>query len=171
MSKNFYITVLWVIVFSILAGNCQSNTTSSQQKSEIPPIELLLPDSVSIFQTTTLSRKKPVVLLFFNTTCDHCQKEAVDLVKNKSVLKKIQLVMISSENLQLISKFYDQYELSAISNLIIGKDFRNNGMKHFQYETVPFCAIYSRHHQFIASLERDFNTEKILQQLKAKDEL
>jgi thiol-disulfide isomerase/thioredoxin len=171
MNKNFFSSIFFAISFSILAGNCQSNTQTTKQKSEIPSIEVLLPDSASIFQTTTLSQKKPVVLLFFNTTCDHCQQEALDLVMHKTELRKIQLVMMSSENLNLIRKFYDQYELSSINKLIIGKDIRNSGMKHFQYESLPFCAIYTREHLFISSLERDFKTVKIIQLLKAKGEL
>ena len=171
MNKNFFTTFFWVIGFSIFLGNCQSNSASSQKKSDIPSIELLSLDSSSVFQTNTLSRKKPVVLLFFNTTCDHCQKEAVDLVKNKGDLKKIQLVMISTESLNAIRIFYEQYSLSEINKLIIGKDFHYAGIKFFNYESVPYCAIYSREHLYLDSLERDFNTQAILQKLKNRGEL
>lgn len=171
MNKNIFSCIFFAITFSILAGNCQSNSPSAQKKSDIPSIEILSLDSTSVFNTNTISNKKPVVLLFFNTTCDHCQKEATDLVKNKAELKKIQLVMISTENLTAISSFYKQYALSTLDNLIIGKDFLNTGAKFYMFESVPYCAIYTRDYLYLDSLERDFNTQDILMKLKNKGEL
>ena len=171
MNKNIFSCIFFAISFSMLACSCQSNSASGQKKSDIPSIELLSLDSSSVFQTNTLSKKKPVVLLFFNTTCDHCQKEAADLVKNKEDLKKIQLVMISTENLNAIRIFYEQYSLSEINKLIIGKDFHYAGINFFKYESVPYCAIYSREHLYLDSLERDFNAQAILQKLKKRGEL
>lgn len=135
-------------------------------KSDIPSIGLLSLDSSSVYQTNKLPLQKPVIINFFNSTCDHCQKEAIDLAKNKEAFKKVQLVMISSENLPAIRNFYKEYQLSDIPNIIIGKDYLYTGIKIFKYESTPFCAVYSKGGTYMGSLEGDFNTLKILQKLE-----
>lgn len=171
MARNIILIFSFGFIFSILASNCQTNSASTPANSEIPSIEILLTDSATIFHTSTLSARKPVVLLFFSSTCDHCQKEATDMVQKKEILKKIQLVMISTEELFAIRNFYEQYGLSAVSKLIIGKDIRYAGIKHFQFESIPYCALYSRGHKYLGSLERNFNTDSIILKLKEKGEL
>lgn len=171
MARNNLFIVSFGFIFSILASNCQSNSASTPANSEIPSIEILLTDSSTIFQTNTLSASKPVVLLFFSSNCDHCQKEATDMVQKKEILSKIQLVMISTEELYAIRNFYNQFGLSVINKLIIGKDIRYAGIKHFQFESIPYCALYSRGHKYLGSLERNFNTDSIILKLKEKGEL
>jgi thiol-disulfide isomerase/thioredoxin len=171
MVRNYLLIISFGFIFSILGINCQSNSAPTPANSEIPSIEILLTDSSTIFHTNTLSARKPVVLLFFSSNCDHCQKEAEDLVHHKETLKKIKLVMISTEELYVIRNFYEQYGLSAVNKLIIGKDIRYAGIKHFQFESIPYCAFYSKGHKYLGSLERNFNTNSIILKLKEKGEL
>lgn len=132
----------------------------------MPSIEIQLLDSTTIFHTQKLAKDKPVVLLFFHTTCDHCQKKATELVANKEKLKQFRLVMMSNESIFLTKKFYLQYGLNRINNLVIGRDYKYSGAKYYAFESFPFCAMYSKEHKFIKSLERNFTLMDILKALE-----
>lgn len=140
-------------------------------KNGLPAIEVLLSDSSRVFRTTTFDKSKPVVLLLFHTTCEHCQQEARDLLTRKKELEKIRLVMISTEPLSLVRAFYRQYALSQVKDLVIGRDHKLVTPKMFMYESFPFCAVYGKSHRFIRSFERNFNTDSILSVLKRKGEI
>lgn len=156
-------------------GECpvwgQTRDTFSDEATKFPSIDILKFDSSVIIKTQKIPRTRPVVLLFFSTTCDHCQKEAVDLLTKKESFKKIQLVMISMEDITVIRKFYRQYSLDKLPNLIIGRDGLYTGIRQYKFESFPYCVIYSKNRQFVKSFERNFNTENILSALRDAGEL
>ncbi|MBI5856541.1 MAG: redoxin domain-containing protein [Sphingobacteriales bacterium] len=154
-----------------LAGAFQFAQSQNIKSTPFPSIDIQLMDSSTVFQTKTIAKDKPVVFLVFNTTCEHCRQEAADLVKNKSRLDKIRLVMMSYENITPIKNFYNRYSLSQIEGLVIGRDYRFAGANYFSYESVPFCAVYSKKHLFLKSFERDFTTDSIFKVLKSNAEL
>lgn len=161
MNKMFQVISINILVALIFTGAFQPVFSQNMKNTVFPSIGIQLMDSSTILQTQTIAKDKPVVFLVFNTTCEHCQQEASDLVKNKNRLDKIRLLMMSYENITAIKKFYDKYSLSQIKGLIIGRDYRFAGANYFIYESVPFCAIYSKNHLYINSLERNFTTDSI----------
>lgn len=131
-------------------------------RTSLPAIEILQTDSSSIYKTSTTGKDKPVVLLLFHTSCDHCQQLAKDLVRRKSELEKNQIIMISTENLYSIKAFCNRFGLLQIKNLVIGRDYKFATPKIFNFESFPFFVIYSKKHKFIASYERNFTVDTIL---------
>ncbi|MEO7984172.1 MAG: hypothetical protein ABI688_08825 [Bacteroidota bacterium] len=140
-------------------------------KSSFPTVDVLLIDSSTIYQTKTIAKDKPVVLLTFNTTCEHCQHMAQELTTKKNQLENILFVMISTESISTIRNFYNQYSLSKMKGLIIGRDLNLVTPRLFMYESFPFCAIYTRKHQFIGAFERNFTADTIINELKKNREL
>jgi len=164
---RYSVSLLVLFFVTIKNGNAFAQNV---KLNSFPAIDLQLPDS-SIYQTKDIATGKPVVFLFFHTKCEHCQNEAVDLVKNKEELKKLLLIMISIEDLATIKIFYQKYSLSEIGGLVIGRDYRFGGAKYFMYESFPFCAIYSKRHSFLQSFERNFTTDSIFKVLKSNGAL
>lgn len=161
------------IFFGFVFFFFSSQVANSQNISNppFPAIAIQLLDSTSIFQTKNIGKSKPVVFLLFNTTCEHCQKETRDLVKYKEELNKVNLIMISSEEITRIRSFYQQYSLSQIKGLVIGRDSLFAGTRLFMNESFPFCAVYSKKHLFLKSFERNFTTDSIFKVLKSNGEL
>jgi thiol-disulfide isomerase/thioredoxin len=136
-----------------------------------PSLRIQLLDSNSVFNTTFVKKDKPVVFLVFNTNCEHCQQEAGDLVKKKNLLHNIRIVMFSHENITTIKNFSKKYALSQLPDLVIGRDYLFDSRNYFSYESVPFCAIYTKKHSFLKYFERDFKTEDIIGVLREHKEL
>lgn len=150
--------VLAVLIF--LISDDKDNETLI--KGDLPEVEILLPDSTTRYRVSETKGKKPVMLLFFNTTCDHCQSFAREILKNQEQLKEFDLFMASTESLSLIKKFRNEYSLFELKNLVIGKDVFSAGIRTFHFESYPFCAIYNNQHKFIRSFEREFTIEEVV---------
>lgn len=151
--------VLAVLIF--LISNDKDNE-SLVVKGDLPDIEILLPDSTTRYKVSETKGKRPVVLLFFNTTCDHCQSFAREMLKKQEQIKEFDLFLASSESLSLIKKFRNEYSLFELKNLVIGKDVFSAGIRTFHFESYPFCAIYNKQHKFIRSFEREFTIEEVI---------
>jgi len=168
--KRFYLQL--IVMFSLVTGVFgQTTSLNKKQIPAYPVFNLISLDSATIFSTDKIVQNKPVVFLFFSTTCEHCQNEMKDLLKHKEDFTKIQLLLISTENLSEIKNFFNEYSLAKIPGMRIGKDYKYAGIKHFMFERFPFCAIYSKNRQFIKSFESEFDTDLILKELKKRKEI
>ena len=136
--------------------------TESLIKGDLPEVEILLPDSTTRYRVSETKGKRPVVLLFFSTTCDHCQSFAREMLKNQEKLKEFDLFMASTESLSLIKKFRNEYSLFELKNLVIGKDVFSAGIRTFHFESYPFSSIYNKQHKFIRSFEREFTVDDVI---------
>lgn len=156
---------VFLAVLSTLQGSSQPF------KKGLPSIEILLTDSISRFHTQAAGHDKPIILLLFHTTCEHCQQQARDMVSKKKQLEATRLIMISTEPVSTIRKFSADYALSSIKGLVIGRDVQLVTPRMFMYESFPFSALYDRRHRFISSFERNFNSNTLLNELKKKGAL
>lgn len=62
----------------------------------VPPLKLLLTDSVSYFTKETLQKKKAVMLMLFSPDCDYCQHETEEIIRHIDDFKKVQIVMATT---------------------------------------------------------------------------
>ena len=168
MKRVSYLLSLTIAMFSVLHAQSQTGTGKS---FTFPSFNIIALDSSKSISLKNISQKKPVVFLFFSTTCDHCQREVTGLVKKKDKFQKVQLVMISMENLAAIKAFYRDYSLAGISNLVIGKDPAHAGISQYRFESFPYCAIYKSNHTYITSLDKEFDADDIIQELKKAGQL
>ena len=134
---------------------------------KLPTLGLLDLDSNNVYTTgQVLPKDMPVLVVCFSTTCDHCQAEAKDLVKNKKALEGVRIVMMSYDNLHAIKEFYTTYKLGELKNLLIGKDYRFFAPSFFKYKKFPFSALYGKDHQLLTSLEGTVTTQMIIDEFK-----
>jgi thiol-disulfide isomerase/thioredoxin len=165
--KNLLISALGALILALLIfliSNEKHNNSSL--KGDLPDIDLLLTDSTTRYRISEIKGKNPLVLLFFNTTCEHCQSFAREMLKKKEQLKGFDLVMASSESLFLIKRFRNEYSLFELKNLVIGQDVNAAGIRIFHYESYPFCSIYNSQHKFIRSFEREFTIADVISEIK-----
>lgn len=84
------------------------------------------------------------VLLFFNSECDHCQNEAVQIKKNLHLFTKARITFISTEPLETIKNFAKKYELNKIENIRFGHTESNQITKEFGVVSFPTIFIYDK---------------------------
>src|ERR1700692_4880324 len=87
---------------SLLLGICLLfSTLSFGQQTEgytipknIPPFNMLLSDGVTYYNASNVQKDKPVMIIYFDPECEHCQHFTAELIKNISKFSNVQIVMI-----------------------------------------------------------------------------
>lgn len=106
-----------------------------------------------------------VLVVFFNPSCDHCQREAKLISENKDVIKDYEVYFVSPEPLDSIAKFSYDYHLVE-NNVHFGQGSGPEIINSVgPINTVPTMMIYDNQ-QFVARMEGEITIDKLRQMLK-----
>ena len=119
--------------------------------------------SNQVFTYSQLKKKKPVVLIYFSPSCEHCQKFTAELVKHKAALAEKQIIMVAYEPLDEVKKFYVTYGLAAYPNIKVGTEgYSFIVQQYYQIQRFPFIAIYNKNNQLSTILTDYGQLEKLV---------
>ena len=160
-----------LIIFSfILVSDTYSQSDTIQPLYKrfptFPPVKLLLPDSVSYFTKNDLKKKSAVMLMVFSPTCEHCQHETEEIIKNIDQFKGIQIIMATMMPFDSMMSFRKRYQLSHFDNIIMGQDMQFFLPSFYMMHNLPFLAFYNRKKELISVFEGSMPVEKALEELK-----
>ncbi len=162
-----------IFLFLILSGIsgelwAQTDSVEAPYKKfkSFPPVKLLLPDSVSMFTKDDLPRKKAVMLMLFNPTCEHCRHETEDIIKHIDQFENVQIVMATSMPFDSMRVFRERYELARYKNIVVSQDTHFFLLTYFMINRLPFLAFYNRKKELISVNDGPMSIEKMLEELK-----
>ena len=135
----------------------------------IPPFNMVLTDGVTYYNADKVEKGKPLMVVYFDPECEHCQAFTKQLVKNISKFSAVQIVMIcSAPGIPPVKKFEDMFSLSKYSNIKVGTEGMYQAtLKFYDVDTTPFVALYNKagalitfHRQVptIAALVKEFGS-------------
>lgn len=104
--------------------------------------DLLLPDSVTHFNTANIPTGKPFVVIGFDPFCTHCQAETQDILKNIGQLKDVPIYYVTPYPFWEVKAFYYHFKLKQYPNITIGRDYRNGFFSEFKAPNVPYTAVF-----------------------------
>jgi thiol-disulfide isomerase/thioredoxin len=110
----------------------------------LPAFNILLPDSISYFNTASIPAGKPVVLFYFSPVCPYCRAQMTEIVDDMNKLKDMQFYLVSSFPIHEIRHFYEEYKLGQYPNIVIGKDTADFVADYFEAFNVPYTAIFGK---------------------------
>ncbi len=116
-------------------------------KLPIPHYKILKADS-TFTDWNALSKNKPVMIIYFEPGCSHCQHLMSELKKDMEPFKNIQIVMITYTKteypfLNMIRDFSHNYTLPKYKNITMGTEAPvDMVMKYYHVEATPFVAFY-----------------------------
>ena len=147
MLKYFF-----MLAFICLAKFCfsQTDTTSLYLRfPTLPPFSLTkIPDSSS-FTKANLVKKKAIVIIFFNTDCDHCQVEIKNLTAKIDQLKNVQIIMVSAMGFNVLQRFYEDYKIADYPNITMARDPSYNFTSFYKVSFVPQVYMYDKNRKFL----------------------
>lgn len=111
---------------------------------KLPPFNILLQDSSTVFNTYNVEEGKPTILFFFSPDCDHCQMITDSLVKYMPEMKKADFYMFTFMPLSMLRPFAEQHGLNSLKNVTVGKDYDFFFPMYYKAETVPWLVVYDR---------------------------
>lgn len=157
--------ILSFLTFMLFASVLHAQTYDSippYQKDSTLPKFLLLNEDSAWFNTAQLPKKTPVVFIFFNPDCSHCQHEAEELVKNMDKLKKIDFIWTTyAPTFAEIKAFADQYGLSKFSNMHFYKDPNYLVPSFYRLQMTPYMAGYDKHGNLVRTWDAGAKPEEL----------
>lgn len=112
--------------------------------ANLPAFNILLPDSLTVFNTSDIPDGKTIVLIRFDAYCKDCQEETDSLLKNMDAVKEARFYFVTTEPFSQVREFNEFYRLAEYPNVVIGQDYGRFFPKHFKSHSTPFVAIYDR---------------------------
>lgn len=122
MNRRIFVLVL--VLFATAAA-CQKEKPKDVVLNAKPTANNQMPAfNITQIDGTKVTFKEVsgnVLIVFFNPSCDHCQREAKLISENKDVIKDYQVYFVTPEPMDSIAKFSVDYDLYQESNVHFGQ--------------------------------------------------
>jgi peroxiredoxin len=133
--------------------------------ARLPELMLTSIDSSKV-NVDSIYNNKFLVLIVFNTTCDICQHEIVDLLESINKFSKAKIVLISTESIDSIIKFNLKYELNRYPNILLGHVNDLYVSQVLGVEIIPQIFIYDPDKNLIKVYKGETKLEAITKYLQ-----
>ena len=159
---NFFKNSILVFLLTIpIWGFSQTGIDTLKESKHLPAFKFYtLKDSLS-FTPDSLPIKRPILFIYFNTTCDHCQHETEELLKYITYFEKISIVLVSREDRKPIQNFAKKYEL-AKNGITVLMDSEGKIHDYFDFAYIPMIRLYNKKRQLIAAYSEQAHILDIL---------
>jgi thiol-disulfide isomerase/thioredoxin len=162
MRKPIFCILLLLVTGTIVAQTATTTEPPYKRFPVVPPFNLLQVDSMTVFTKSDLKKKKPVLIMLFSPTCEHCQHETEELLQNIEAFKKVQIVMATTMDFSLMKEFYERYELAKYRNIRVGRDFQTTLPSFFMIHNLPYLAMYDKKGNLITTFEGAAKIEDVV---------
>lgn len=116
------------------------NEAPKRLRNDLPNIPITTLEGT---QTSTRSLNEgKTILVFFQPDCDHCQREAEEIVNHLEKFKEYKMYFISSGAIPAIQKFSKDYKLEGFSNIVFARTEGDNVLKTLGPIETPSLYIY-----------------------------
>ena len=140
---------------------------SAQMNSQsVPPFKMTLSNS-NIFNAADLPKGKPLVLIYFDPDCDHCQKLMTELFKKIKSFKKAEMVLITFKPVTEVAAFEKKYTTGKYPNMKVGTEGTLFYLKnYYKLVKMPFTALYDSKGNYSYSYRDETPVDDLINRLK-----
>lgn len=158
--KNIFFSLIAIC----LASGAFAQVDTAQQYFKSPYIPAFnirkIPDSSS-FTNNMLQKGKPVILIFFDPDCDHCQHATKDFTSKIDRFKNVQLLMVTIYDFSRIKKFYNDYKIADFPNITLTRDAAFVLPKFYQVSSIPDVYVYDKNGKLMGHYKKDIPVDEI----------
>ncbi len=98
------------------------------------------------YSKNNIAENRPVIIIYFNTECEHCIYEVKEITKNIERFLSYQIILTSSETTNKIIDFKEINNLKNYSNITVLQVNDNDFYNSFGTLAIPSVFIYSEKH-------------------------
>lgn len=141
--KYIFKTILLLLIISI-------KSYSQVPAPTIPAFSFFNLDK-SLFTNTNLEKGKPLLFVFFDTECDHCQHAIQYINQHLTEFKPAAIYLITLDRQEKIVAFMNRYggNLKGKKNVTILQDLQNEFLRKFRPRKYPSIFLYSPQKQLL----------------------
>jgi hypothetical protein len=152
-----------VLTFSIttLIG-IQVQAVQKSGNKGIPPFDIQLVNGQH-YKSSDVRKDQPLMLIYFDPTCDHCHVFITELLKKISLFKDVQIVMITYVPLDEVKSYMAGSELSRQPGIKVGTEGTTFVVRYF-YDIMqfPYVALHKPDGTLISTYERKVPDPEVL---------
>jgi peroxiredoxin len=111
-------------------------------------------------------KEGPVLILFFNPECEHCQYQITTLFKNWAETSGIHVLLISNAEKEAIRNFVMKNNLPDYPGIVILADETYSFRDYFGTALVPVTFIYDKKLRLVRYFQGEVRPETILKYLR-----
>jgi thiol-disulfide isomerase/thioredoxin len=127
------------------------------QSGKVPPFRMMQADS-KVFRAQDLPIGKPIILIYFSTDCEDCQKLTRDLLARINDFKNVSIAMITYQDLGSVIKYVMKNKLDTVKNIYVGSEGSSLFVRNYYNVTqFPFMTLYDKN----GNLQRKYLTKEI----------
>lgn len=143
MKNMKYLTALLII--AMLTG-CfgQPVELSGLEGKPLPSFNLLLMDSSTRLNTSTVPAGQPAVFFYITPVCPYSRAQTEDIIANMKSLQHIRFYIVSNFPFNQIKNYFDHYQLKKYTNITVGQDYDSYFGNYFNVQAVPYMAIFDK---------------------------
>ncbi|HMK18358.1 MAG TPA: redoxin domain-containing protein [Chitinophagaceae bacterium] len=139
---------------------------SRMNSQTIPPFKMTLSNN-KIFNAADLPKGKPLVLIYFDPDCDHCQKLMADLFKKINSFKKVEMVLITFKSVTEVAAFEKKYTTSKYANMKVGTEGTLFYLKiYYKLVKMPFTVLYDSKGNYSYSYRDETPVDDLIKRLQ-----
>ena len=160
--KIVYVVLILVVVIGLLSYGIYQRVklrNEVREKLQNMTITRLFSLDSSEFR---IPPSRPIVILYFNSECDICRNELVEIKENISKFEPASVILVSSENISAIKKVEEDFDLPARSNIFFTKLNSSDLYFVFGSVSVPHIFIYGKNSQLVKEFRGETKVEAIL---------
>jgi thiol-disulfide isomerase/thioredoxin len=121
----------------------------------------------TIFNAAELPKTKPVVLIYFDPDCDHCQKLMKELFQKIDAFKKAEIIMVTFKSVEEVAAFEKLNNTQKYSNIIVGTEGTGFYLRNYYgLVTMPFTALYDKKGNLNYSYRKETFVDDLINRLK-----
>ena len=159
--KKLHITTA---LFFLLLAICYSPIAKSQI---LPPFEMALSSGKVFKASKDLPKRKPVIVIYFDPDCDHCQKLMNELFKRINTFRNVEIVMITFKSLSETAAFEKKYATHRYPNVIVGTEGNYFYLRnYYKLVKMPFTALYDRSQNLVYSYREETSVDDLIKRVK-----
>jgi peroxiredoxin len=171
--RRFIKPLIIIVLVGFLGSMGYVIVSKLKTRSEAEQRVKILPDFTfytledAPFGKAQLKKKLPVVIVHFDTDCESCQYEAIQIRKDIDLLKGVQVLMITPSEPAKVRKFFADYGLEGNPVITPLIEKNNDFFNTFGVAVTPFEMVYSSELKLVKEFKGEVKMEAIMKQLGA----
>ncbi|GAB1307770.1 hypothetical protein KH5_04530 [Urechidicola sp. KH5] len=157
---------LYRIVLAIVLMACSMEVyPQSEEGANTIPYFTFYKLNKEPFVRDSISNSLKKLFFYFNSECNHCQKQAKWLSRrmnsNPELYKNLQMIFVSFEEMNAIAAFKEKYNFNK-NNCIFLQDSRVTFDDKFEVNSAPSILIFSKDNKLIKKFEGEVKMNILL---------
>jgi len=141
--------------------------SASAFSQNLPPFKMYRSDK-SVFNAAELPKTKPVILIYFDPDCEHCQKLMKELFQKIDAFKSAEIIMVTFKPVEEVSSFEKQNNTQKHSNIVVGTEGTGFYLRNYYgLVTMPFTALYDKNGNLKYSYRKETLVDDLIKRLKS----